>query len=130
VTDAKDQNGKLKRSRLFTVRLSEHEAAIAADIVERTGLSAGALIRRALLDAPTTSRRPSAQERAAQQLMAALGKVGSNVHQLAGHADNGVFDEDTKESIRYAVRDLAELRFACMRALGYEPNTNDDGDAA
>src|SRR5688572_1597182 len=117
MTDTKTPNTGSQgngRSRLFTVRLSEEEGAAVDGLVERSGLTAGAIVRRALLDAPTASRRPSRQDRAVHRLMAALGKIGSNVHQLAGHADLGCFDEETAESIRYAVRDMAELRFACL----------------
>jgi hypothetical protein len=117
-----------RRTRLFTVRLSEKEGGIADEIVQRTGLSAAALVRRALLDAPPASRRPSAQDRAVQRLLAALGKIGSNVNQLASHAEAGSFDNDTVESIDYAVRDLAELRFVCLQALGYDQSTEAQSD--
>jgi len=120
--------GSDRRTRLFTVRLSEKEADIVAQIVERTGLSAGALVRRALLDAQPTARRPSAEDRAVVRLMGTLGKIASNIHQLDGHADMGSFDDDTAESIHYAVRDLAELRFVCLQALGYEEGDSDESD--
>lgn len=117
-----------RRTRLFTVRLTEREADLVGQIVERTGLSAAALVRRALLDAPPAARRPSAEDKAVVRLMGALGKIGSNVNQLAGHAEMNCFDDDTAESIHYAVRDLAELRFVCMQALGYEKGDSDESD--
>lgn len=120
-----DPRGSKRRTRLFTVRLSGKEADIVAQIVERTGLSAAALVRRALLDAQPSARRPSAEDRAVVRLMGTLGKIASNIHQLDGHADMGSFDDDTAESIHYAVRDLAELRYVCMQTLGYE-----EGDSA
>lgn len=120
--------GSNRRTRLVTARLSEREADLVGQTVERTGLSAGALVRRALLDAQPSARRPSAEDRAVVRLMGTLGKIASNIHQLDDHADTGSFDDDTAESIHYAVRDLAELRYACMQALGYEKGDSAESD--
>jgi len=104
------------------VRLSDSEAEIVRQLVGRTGLAAGVLIRRALLDAPPPPgvRRASAEVEAAVRMLAALGKIGSNINQLASHAEMGCFDDRTAEVIRYAVRDMMELRFVCLQALGHD----------
>jgi hypothetical protein len=61
-------------------------------------------------------------------VLAALGKIGSNVNQLAKQANMGRQDLDIEE-LKMALRDLAELRLACLQALGYEREYGDEPQA-
>jgi hypothetical protein len=54
---------------------------------------------------------------AVARVLAELGKIGSNINQLAKYANMGRYQES---SIELALRDLAELRLVCLQALGYE----------
>jgi len=71
---------------------------------------------------PRSARRPTANHKAIALLIGQLGKIGSNINQLAKHANAGRYQE---ASIELAMRDLMELRTACLQALGREPNTSD-----
>jgi hypothetical protein len=97
----------------------EHERIQAME--QRSGLNFAALVRHALFNVPPprASRRPSVELKAAARVLAALGKIGSNVNQLAHYAHLGKFHS---EEIDMALRDLAELRIACLKALGQEPD--------
>jgi hypothetical protein len=77
----------------------------------------GSLSRRALLkqrDLPAARRRPSVRHEAVAKLLGELGKIGSNIN-LAKAANMSRFQSN---SIEVALRDLAELRLACLQALG------------
>lgn len=110
-----------QRGIVLKARFNQEEAATIRALAERTGLSVGALIRHALLNVPPprAMRRPSIDLQAAARVLAALGKIGSNVNQLAHYAHLGEFHSD---EIDMALRDLSELRIACLQALGQEPN--------
>ena len=109
---------------MFTVRFSEDEAEIIRQLAERTGLSAGALIRRALLNAPQppSAHRPSVDITAVDHLLVKLEPIGSNINQHAKHANMGSFDHG--ESIRQELNAFAELRLPCLQAIGYERDDN------
>ena len=66
-------------------------------------------------------RRPSIDHQAVARVLAQLGKVGSNVNQIAHHANAGRPLDRMSNSLDLALRDLAELRLACLQALGHEP---------
>ena len=117
---------KRKRPRMFTVRFSEKEAGIIRQLAERTGLSAGALIRRALLKAPPPppAHRPPVDIRAVNDLLGKLESIGSTINQHAKHANMGQFDHG--ERIRRELQSFGELRLPCLQAIGYERDCNPD----
>lgn len=90
-------------------------------MADKAGLSMASLIRNGTLNLkpPRASRRPTVNHRAVAQLLGQLGKIGSNLNQLAKHANAGKVQ---KNSIELAIRDLLELRTACLQALGQEPD--------
>jgi hypothetical protein len=109
-----------KRTVLLTARFTQQEAASIRQISDRSGLSIASLMRRSLLDAPPprATRRPTADLQAVARLLGQLGKIGSNINQLAHYAHIGRYQEN---SIELALRDLGELRIVCLQALGKEP---------
>lgn len=110
-----------QRSQVITARFNEQEAQTLRAMAARSGLTVGALIRHAVLniEPPRSARRPPVEINAAARVLAALGKIGSNINQLAHYAHLGRFQSN---SIDMALRDLAELRTACLKALGQEPD--------
>lgn len=116
-----------QRTIVRKVRLNDEEEATVRAMMARTGLSLGALIRHALLnvDPPRAARRPTVEVEAAARVLAQLGKIGSNINQLTHYAHLGKFKS---EEIDMALRDLMELRIACLKALGQEPDDPDEDD--
>lgn len=113
---------KRRRSHMFSIRLSREEAALAQSLSERAGLTLAAIIRRALFgtNPPRAARRPTINHQAVARLLAQLGKIGSNLNQLARQAHTGRYPADSLEE---ALRELSELRLACLQALGREPES-------
>jgi hypothetical protein len=104
-----------------SIRFNAEENQRIEAMEQRSGLNFAALVRHALfgVEPPRASRRPSIELETAARVLAALGKIGSNVNQLAHYAHLGKFHS---EEIDMALRDLAELRTACLKALGQEPD--------
>ena len=108
-----------------------------------TGLSAGTLIRRALLNTPPppATRRPGPEREALARLLAEcarikgeLGKHGSNLNQIAYYLNSGRPLETISNSLALALhevtefyeRDLFEIRTVIMRTMGYERGPDDE----
>lgn len=119
---------KRQRSRMLTVRFSQEEAELVRQLAERTGLSVGALIRRALLNAPPppSAHRPSVDIAAVDRLLPRLEPIGSNINQHAKHANMGRFDHG--ESIRQDLLSFGELRLPCLQAIGFERDDQPEPD--
>jgi len=111
-----------KRGSVLTARFSAQEAAAIRRLADESGQSQASLIRQALLGAApppavVQTHRASLDQAAVAKVLAQLGKIGSNVNQLAHYAHLGRFHTN---SIEVALRDLSEMRSACLEALGHE----------
>jgi hypothetical protein len=101
------------------IRCTEAEQQAIKAGAERAGLSVGAFLRAlALGDAgPRAVRRPPIERKALARILGELGKVGSNVNQLArGFNRSGVLPGFPE--ILAAQRDIGEMRSALIQALG------------
>ena len=118
---------KRQRTRLKAIRLSPDELAAIETAAERAGMTVGAYMRSVVLAAPVPrqSRRPPVERRALAQLLGQIGKLGSNVNQLAKYGNLGRLIED--RHLAEAAADIAALRAAVMDALG-RGEDGDDGD--
>jgi hypothetical protein len=117
-------SNKRRRTKFVIARLNDEEHAAIAAIADKRGLSPGALIRLTLLNVPPTPgvRRPTADVKLLAQVLAELGKIGSNINQIAYHLNAGRPGDVMEGSIDAALTELLEWRMALMQALGYERN--------
>jgi hypothetical protein len=115
-----------KRNRVFTIRLNPQEADTVRRKANENGHSIAALLRSSLLHVRLPHSRIDRLELA--RLLAELGKIGSNVNQIAHHVNAGRPPERVYNAIELALRDLAELRLACLQAIGMEPRRGDKGE--
>ncbi len=118
---------KRQRTRLKAIRLTPDELAAIETAAERAGMTVGAYMRSVVLAAPVPrqSRRPPVERRALAQLLGQIGKLGSNINQLAKYGNLGRLIED--RHLAEAAADIAALRTAVMDALG-RGEDGDDGD--
>jgi Mobilization protein NikA len=115
---------KRQRTTIVTMRINPQEAAAIRRIAERRGESVSALMRSALLH---SRLRPSRIEvKAVARLLGQLGKIGSNINQIAYHLNAGRPGDRVEGSLEAALRDLSELRLVCLQALGKEPRRTQD----
>jgi hypothetical protein len=108
------------------IRCTEQERVAIKAAADQAGLSVGAFLRASALGSagPRAVRRPPIERKELARLLGHLGKVGSNLNQLA-HA----FNRDAKvpglselKAIRLYV---IELRDAVMEALGRTRHSDD-----
>lgn len=113
---------KRKRNKVLQVRLTESELAQIEAMADRVELTAPSYARSFLLDAPAPRavRRPAVDTAQVAKLLADLGKVGSNLNQIAYHLNSGT-SSVSPQAVESALADVAEMRDACMEALGRKP---------
>jgi len=120
---------KRQRQETLSARFNGQEATAVRTKADRAGISVASLIRAAVLGLPLPDarapRRPSVDLQAVARLLGQLGKIGSNINQIAKHANAGRLQENVLE---VALRDLMELRLACLQALGREPDRDHPAD--
>lgn len=110
-----------QRQAVLGVRLTAAERAQIEAQAARAGLALGSHARRVLLGAepPRQARRPSVEAAALSAAVAQLGRVGSNLNQLARRANEGRFPAPPE-----LAAGLAEVRAAValmIEALGRKP---------
>lgn len=107
-----------QRQRRITFRLAAHEYSEVETKAERAGVSLGAFIRVAVLDAPTTRavRRPPVEKAALAQVLGQLGRVGGNLHQIARHLNFGHIE--AAADLPKALEELRAMKAVLMQALG------------
>jgi hypothetical protein len=108
------------RTRLIPpIRCTEQERTAIKAAADQAGLSVGAFLRAlALGDAgPRAVRRPPIERKELARLLGHLGKVGSNINQLAHGFNRDRILPGFPELL--AIReDIRQLRDALMKALG------------
>lgn len=106
-----------QRVRHVKIHLTMGEYAAVVEQANRSGLSLSSLARAALLgaDVPVT-RRPPVEKALLAQTLGQLGKLGSNLNQIAHRSNLG--REPLAELVSAELAELRVVRDAIMRALG------------
>jgi hypothetical protein len=112
-----------KRTKTLTARVNAEECRIVKEKAKAAG-GVSALFRSAVLGYKLPKSRTDTQ--AVAKLLAELGKIGSNINQIAYHLNAGRPGDTMEALITEALRDLLEMRGGCMRVLGLEPNRKID----
>lgn len=102
----------------FSVRLSDEERAVVDAAAERAGLETGSYIRLVLMGAPAPRqmRRPHIERKELAKILGELGKVGSNLNQLAKANNQGLVVYHNE--ILVALGGLKIVADAILKALG------------
>ena len=110
-----------QRSWHLTVRLSMAERVFIDANAERAGLTPGSYVRQVVLgaSAPRQVRRPPVEAQMLSRVLGELGKIGSNVNQIAKFANSGVLVYGGEMDA--AADAILEMRDAVMKALGRTP---------
>ena len=117
---------KRQRTTIVTMRISPQEAATIRQLAQSRGETVSAMMRSALLhNRPRASR---IEVQAVARLLGQLGKIGSNINQIAYHLNAGRPGDRVEGRLGDALRDLSELRLVCLQALGKEPRREKHAD--
>lgn len=122
---------KRQRTKLVQFRCTVEERTKGERRADMAGLAVGAFARAAFLGeteaGPRAQRRPPADHQALRQILGQLGKIGSNINQIARklNADEQV----AVPELRKALAAYLDLRNVIFDALGMKGRKDmDDGD--
>lgn len=107
------------RTQFIAVRCTITERAAISERASQAGLSVGAYLRSLALGSPgpRAVRKPPVERKELARLLGWLGKLGSNVNQLArGFNRSGQFPGFAE--LLAVRREVGEMRAALMKALG------------
>lgn len=106
------------RKRIIPVRCTEHERVAIKAVAEEAGLSVGAFLRLlALGDAGLRAvRKPPVEKAELARILGQLGKIGSNVNQIA-RAVNSTRNLPSWSELAEMKEDIARMRAAVIKAL-------------
>ena len=109
---------KRQRGARVFVRCTDTELATITAAAARAGMSVAAFMRRQAIGTagPRAVRRPQVDRVELARVLAALGRYGSNVNQLARAANGGALPHE--HELAEAAAATLEMRGMLMRALG------------
>jgi hypothetical protein len=104
----------------ISIRCTAQDHAVIKEAAAKAGLTIGPYLRALALGSPgpRAVRRPPVERRELARLLGWLGKLGSNVNQLA-HAYNRDRRIPGFPEILAIRREVAEMRAALLKALGH-----------
>ena len=113
-------SNKRQRTAAILVRLTPEERATVEAAANRAGLTLASYTRGQMIDGqrPRAARRPPVEAQQLGRILAELGKIGSNMNQLAKAANIGSFSVSDYEVLKEETRGLTAARAALMEALG------------
>lgn len=120
-------SNKRVRTLFIGARVSPAEHATITSIADCHGMSPGALFRQTILGIPPPPgrRRPTVNTKLMLQALAQIGKIGSNINQIAYHLNAGRPGDRIEGALDDALRELLDWRTLLMQALGAERHRKD-----
>lgn len=110
-----------RRNKQLNLRLSSQEYQQIKEDADRMEITIGAYIRKVVLNAPIPrqSKRPNIQVQKLGSLLGQIGKIGSNINQIAHAANANIPCE--KSILENELNALKEIRRDIKKALGKKP---------
>jgi mobilization protein NikA len=110
----------------IAVRCTAQERATIKESAAKSGLAVGAYLRATALGSPgpRAVRRPPVERKELARLLGHLGKVGSNINQLA-YAFNSTRRIPGLAELEAVRKQIGEMRDALMKALGRSGHSGD-----
>lgn len=114
-----------KREKTTTIRFSADELDTVKSRAREAGLSTGSWLRQVAINAPPPrqARRPVVDRELLAVALARMGKIGSNINQLAKKANTGVTPDIAE--LRAACDAVRDIRTIIYLALGYDVDMTD-----
>lgn len=121
--------GSEKRQRTVpvSVRFSPDELGRLEKAADDAGLSRGAYLRACGLGdpGPRATRKPPVAKQELVRILGQLGKIGSNVNQIARAINSGNDPNGLSDDIKAAVVAIAEIHTAAASALGWKAGADE-----
>lgn len=114
-------SNKRQRNKCKNIRFTDDEYAQIEDAAQRSGLTFSSYVRKQVLGTPGPRyvKSPPLHKQDLARLLGHVGKVGSNVNQIAHRVNCG--EPVMHTTLLVIQHDIAGMRTAVLKALGYKP---------
>lgn len=111
---------KRQRTHSYPIRFTPDEYSRLEHLARRAGLTRAGYIRQCVLgDAGSRShRRIRGDRRELAALLGEIGKIGSNINQIARKVNTAGFARLDPEELDQAIADISDMRAMLLRGLG------------
>ena len=110
----------LAHSHKVNLRFTDTQYEIITEAAKQTNLSLSEYIRRQLMKGKIIAKYEIvADVPELKKLIAAFGKIGSNLNQIAHHFNSGgIHSQEMRKSINQGIADIYEMKYAVLKMAG------------
>lgn len=110
----------MKREHRVTIRLTDTEFSIMENAAEQAEMSISEYMRTQTMEGQVNARfEIVADVDQIKKLIGELGKIGSNLNQIARYFNQGgIISTEMKNEIRKSLRDIYEMKYEVMKMAG------------
>jgi len=110
----------MKREHRVTIRLTDTEFSIIENTAEQADMSISEYMRKQIMEGQVNTKfEIVADVKEIKKLIGELGKIGSNLNQIARYFNQGgIISSEMRKEIKKSLRDIYEMKYEVMRMAG------------
>ena len=110
----------MKREHRVTIRLTDTEFSIIENTAEQADMTISEYMRKQIMEGQVNTKfEIVADVKEIKKLIGELGKIGSNLHQIARYFNQGgIISSEMRTEIKKSLRDIYEMKYEVMRMAG------------
>ena len=110
----------MKREHRVTIRLTDTEFSIIENSAEQADMSISEYMRKQIMEGQVNTKfEIVADVKEIKKLIGELGKIGSNLNQIARYFNQGgIISSEMRKEIKKSLRDIYEMKYEVMRMAG------------
>ena len=110
----------MKREHRVTIRLTDTEFSIIENTAEQADMTISEYMRKQIMEGQVNTKfEIVADVKEIKKLIGELGKIGSNLNQIARYFNQGgIISSEMRTEIKKSLRDIYEMKYEVMRMAG------------
>ena len=110
----------MKREHRITIRLTDTEFSIIENMAEQADMTISEYMRKQIMEGQVNTKfEIVADVKEIKKLIGELGKIGSNLNQIARYFNQGgIISPEMRTEIKKSLRDIYEMKYEVMRMAG------------
>ena len=107
----------MKREHRITIRLTDTEFSIIENSAEQAYMSISEYMRKQIMEGQVNTKfEVVADVKEIKKLIGELGKIGSNLNQIARYFNQGgIISSEMRKEIKKSLRDIYEMKYEVMK---------------
>ena len=120
LNDTTTKKTDMKREHRVTIRLTDAEFSIIENTAEQADMNISEYMRKQIMEGQVNTKfEIVADVKEIKKLIGELGKIGSNLNQIARYFNQGgIISSEMRIEIKKSLRDIYEMKYEVMRMAG------------